>query len=244
MIRKQLLKMQYFFCYNKYFLYLCISRFSVLGYLKCTKPGGMHYCSWIGAGVNVGCIYHFPPRAPCFCIGGGEEMPLSKRVTDKMQDTHEDALYWFAMKVRFKRTDPIKQQLEEDAVRYYIPEMVPSLVFVNATRAYIKQFETLFFGRIWIYRDLLSNKPQPIPEREMEVFMFVCSAGKQGLSFLGDDKPEYHQGDLVRVIDGPFKGAEGHIKRIKKDRRLVVSIKGVAAVAMTYIHPQFLEIVH
>jgi transcription antitermination factor NusG len=75
----------------------------------------------------------------------------------------------------------------------------------------------------------------------MEIFRFVVTAGRQGLTLLGDDKPEYHMGDRVVVTDGPFKGAEGHIKRIKKDRRLVVSISGVAAVATTYIHPQFLE---
>jgi transcription antitermination factor NusG len=43
------------------------------------------------------------------------------------------------------------------------------------------------------------------------------------------------------VTDGPFKGAEGHIKRIKRDRRLIVSIDGVVAVATTYIHPKFLK---
>jgi transcription antitermination factor NusG len=54
---------------------------------------------------------------------------------------------------------------------------------------------------------------------------------------------QYHEGDLVRVTEGPFKGAVGHIKRIKKDRRLIVSISGIAAVATSYIHPQFLETV-
>jgi hypothetical protein len=75
------------------------------------------------------------------------------------------------------------------------------------------------------------------------MFLFVCTAGEQGLTYLGDDRPEYHQGDRVRVIDGPFKGAEGHIKRIKKDRRLVVTVSGVAAVATSYIHPSLLEVV-
>jgi len=130
-----------------------------------------------------------------------------------------------------------------DRVEYYIPEVVTSLVFLHETETYLKKFEQDNFSRLWIYRDLQTHKPTPIPDREMEVFIFVCSAGKQGLTYLGDDKPEYHQGDLVKVTDGPFKGAEGHIKRIKKDRRLVVSIRGVAAVATTYIHPQFLEIV-
>jgi ribosomal protein L24 len=48
-------------------------------------------------------------------------------------------------------------------------------------------------------------------------------------------------GDRVVVTDGPFKGAEGHIRRIKKDRRLVVAIAGVVAVATTYIHPSMLK---
>lgn len=154
-----------------------------------------------------------------------------------------DDLRWYAVKVHYNRTEVICRKLLLEGVRYYVPEVIGSLVFIYSTEDYMKQFEQSNFERIWIYRDPLSHKPAAIPEAEMEVFMFVCSAGKQGLSYLGEDKPEYHQGDRVRVTDGPFKGAEGHIKRIKKDRRLVVSIRGVAAVATTYIHPHFLEIV-
>ena len=61
------------------------------------------------------------------------------------------------------------------------------------------------------------------------------------VTLLGDDRPEYHMGDRVVVTQGPFKGAEGHIKRIKKDRRLVVTIPGVVAVATAYIPPDFLK---
>ena len=150
-------------------------------------------------------------------------------------------LHWYAAKVRYNRTRPVREQLTADRVKYFVPEIIGSLVFLQASDDYLARFEPDNFSRLWLYRDPLTRKPSPIPDREMEVFMFVCSAGRQGLTYLGDDKPEYHQGDRVRVTDGPFKGAEGHIKRIKKDRRLVVSINGVAAVATTYIHPQFLE---
>ena len=75
----------------------------------------------------------------------------------------------------------------------------------------------------------------------MEVCRFVVTAGHEGLELLGDDKPEYHIGDRVVVTGGPFKGAEGHIKRIKRDRRLVVTIPGIVAVATTYIHPSLLS---
>lgn len=152
-----------------------------------------------------------------------------------------EELHWYAAKVRYNRTLPIREQLTADRVEHYVPEIIGALVFLHTTEEYLNRFEQNNFSRLWIYRNPLTRKPSSIPDREMEVFMFVCSAGKQGLTYLGDDKPEYHLGDRVVVTDGPFKGAEGHIKRIKKDRRLVVTIAGIVAVATTYIHPSMLK---
>lgn len=153
----------------------------------------------------------------------------------------EECLRWYAAKVQYNRVQPIREQLAADRANYFIPEIIGSLVFIQVSEEYLRHFEEANFSRLWVYRDLLSGKPAAIPDKEMEVFIFVCSSGQQGLTYLGDDRPEYHQGDRVRVIDGPFKGAEGYIKRIKKDRRLVVSINGIAAVATTFIHPSLLE---
>lgn len=49
------------------------------------------------------------------------------------------------------------------------------------------------------------------------------------------------KGDKVRVLGGIFEGAEGTLKRIKGDRRVVVSIPGVIAVATANIHASLLE---
>ena len=159
--------------------------------------------------------------------------------TETKQD--QDVERWYAMKVYYNRMTPLWQRLTVDGIDYFIPSMISSLLFVRAIVEYVRRFEDGYHGRLWVYRDLLNGGYSAIPDREMEVFIFVCTAGQQGLSYLGDDRPEYHQGDQVRVTDGMFKGAEGYIKRIKKDRRLVVSVRGVAAVATTYIPPQFLE---
>lgn len=158
-------------------------------------------------------------------------------------DAMSETVRWYAIKVYYNRMTQLREQLTVDGIRFFIPSMVSSLLFVQASKDYLIQFEEGYRGRLWVYRDLLTGKPSAIPEREMEVFIFVCTAGQQGLSYLGEDKPEYHKGDRVRVTDGVFKGAEGYIKRIKKDRRLVVSIRGVVAVATSYIPPQFLEII-
>ena len=150
---------------------------------------------------------------------------------------------WYAAKVYYNRVRPIQERLTEDGVECFVPEVMPSLIFFREQAAYLKRFEQDNFDKLWVYRDPLTHRPSAIPAKEMEVFIFVCSVGKRGLTYLGDDRPEYHQGDLVRVTEGPFKGAVGHIKRIKKDRRLVVSVRGIAAVATTYIQPQLLEII-
>ena len=75
----------------------------------------------------------------------------------------------------------------------------------------------------------------------MNIFILVTSSGEKGLEYLGDDRTEFYVGEPVRVIDGPFKGAEGYIRRIKGNRRLVVTIQGICAVATSYIPQCFLQ---
>lgn len=149
---------------------------------------------------------------------------------------------WYAAKVFFNRMEPVELQLQLDDVKYYAPkDVIGSLIFVYATENYVALLREQHFRQLWFYTDVLTHKLSVIPNREMEIFIFVTSSGEKGLIYLGDDKPEYHKGDKVRVIEGPFKGVEGHIKRIKKDRRLIVSLQGVAAIATSFIHPDFLQ---
>ena len=149
---------------------------------------------------------------------------------------------WYAAKVYHNKTSRVSEQLTADGVHHYVPDIIGSLVFMETDEEYLRRFEQQNFSHLWVYRHPGTATPTVIPDREMEMFLFVCTAGEKGLVYLGEDRPEYHQGDRVRVVEGPFKGAEGHIKRIKKDRRLVVTVSGVAAVATSFIPPRFLEI--
>ena len=51
----------------------------------------------------------------------------------------------------------------------------------------------------------------------------------------------FRKGQRVRVTGGIFAGVEGEFIRVKNDRRVMVSIQGVMAVATTYIHPSLIE---
>lgn len=150
--------------------------------------------------------------------------------------------HWYALKVYYNRLQPLIAECKETGLEFFAPTAVTkSLLFLHSEESETQKFVSEKYGKVWLYRQPGSRQPAVIPDNEMEVFRFVVTAGHDGLQLLGDDKPEYHEGERVVVTSGPFKGAEGHIKRIKRDRRLVVSIHGVVAVATAYIHPSLLK---
>ena len=153
----------------------------------------------------------------------------------------DNDFHWYAIKVFWRRTEPLKDSLDELGVEYYAQKIVPSYMFIRSDKATALRIRNRFFGQLYLYADRKTKEPVVVPDKEMEIFRIVTSAGDTGLEFLGPDAAAYRQGDKVRVTDGPFKGAEGYIKRIKKDRRLVVSISGIAAIATSYIPPELLE---
>jgi len=74
----------------------------------------------------------------------------------------------------------------------------------------------------------------------MENFMRVATVKDDKVMFLeyGSylDKP----GSRVKVTKGFFAGVEGTVKRISNNRRVVVKIDGVAAVAITNVPVEYL----
>ena len=77
----------------------------------------------------------------------------------------------------------------------------------------------------------------------MDMFILVTSRqnNSNDVEYLGEPKPKYVQGDLVRVTEGLYKGAQGHVVRIRKDRKLIVAISGVAVLAISHIPLCYLE---
>ena len=176
-----------------------------------------------------------------------------KRMTSETASEH-----WYALKVLYNKVFEIEAYLKDKAFESYIPlktvEMmwrgekkicrkpaVSSLMFVRATEHAAIGLQRQLNNRIIVYCDRDTKRPAAIPEREMNIFRLVTSSGDRELEYFGGEDTVYHTGDRVRVTEGIFKGAEGYIRRIKGNRRLVVSIEGIVAVATSYIPGCFLE---
>ena len=132
---------------------------------------------------------------------------------------------------------------EEPQLYQRVP-VIKSLMFIRCPRADIKVIRDAIGDLGFIYKTADWSHYAVIPDREMEIFKLVASSGENGLTYYSsEDYTRYKTGAKVRVITGPLKGAEGYIKRIKKDRRLLVAIQGIVAVATSYIPPSDLEII-
>ena len=138
--------------------------------------------------------------------------------------------------------------IQDGAFIYERKPLVASLIFVRADDAGIRDVDTrikeeMILGRMlgFIYKSAYFKKWAIIPDKQMDSFRVLTENGGDGLTFFTANLVKLAQGDKVRVIDGPLKGAEGYIKRIKKDRRLLVCVEGVIAVATSYIPDRMLE---
>ena len=174
---------------------------------------------------------------------------------------------WYALRVSYSRELKVQDRLNELGVKTFVPMMwrrcpvkpgmttgnpsrrlvpaVGNLCFAYSTRAELEDFirgygET---SPVHFYWDRTANKPLTVPEKAMNDFIAVSSTLDEDLIYITEITSKLREGQTVKVKEGPFKGVEGKVVRIRKSRRILVELPGMLAVATTYIQPEYLEII-
>ena len=121
---------------------------------------------------------------------------------------------------------------------------VSNLCFVRWTKTALDSFIRSFgdASPVTYYWDRTANRPLTIPDKAMEDFIAVASTMDEDLIYITEISAKLREGQTVKVKEGPFKGVEGKIVRIRKSRRILVELPGMMAVASTYIPLEQLEI--
>lgn len=171
----------------------------------------------------------------------------------------EEVLHWYALKVFYNKVFVVEELFHQHSLESYIPleevvvqrgdhqkkvrrPVVNSLMFVRASWPALRDLQRKHFHEFCFYMNAEKTAAAVIPDREFNVFRLVTSAIAQGLEYFSDEAMiNYSKGERVRVVEGPFAGTEGFVKRIRRDRRVLVVIPGVIAVATTYVPACFLE---
>ena len=174
---------------------------------------------------------------------------------------------WYALRVSYSRELKVRDRLNELGIRTFVPMMwrrcpvkpgmttgnpsrrlvpaVGNLCFAYSTRAELEDFIRGYgdTSPVHFYWDRTANKPLTVPEKAMNDFIAVSSTLDEDLIYITEITSKLREGQTVKVKEGPFKGVEGKVVRIRKSRRILVELPGMLAVATTYIQPEYLEII-
>ncbi len=174
---------------------------------------------------------------------------------------------WFPMYASFGREMKVKAELDRLGIVSYIPmeyrmsekdgerhpilqPAIHNLIFVHSSQQKItelkitdKECQPLQY----MTRSPLSaaNKREilTIDEKSMQNFIRATETPSEKIKYLTITDFLYKEGRRVRIIDGNFAGVEGKIKRIHKNKVVVVMLENIAAVAITNLSPSYLEFI-
>ena len=169
---------------------------------------------------------------------------------------------WYAIRVTYGREMKFQTVLQEQGWDTFVPmtvrtvekdgrktsvtvPAVSNLCFVHACQQDLYEFfrslgEACPARFIW---DKTTRDPIVVPEKAMRDFITVSRAMLDDTIYLTELSSTLREGNLVRVLDGPFAGVEGKVVRIRRSRRILVELPGMLAVAATFIPSDNLEII-
>lgn len=149
---------------------------------------------------------------------------------------------WYALRAFRNMTQPLMREVQEAGHRVFYAGCLSNIFFVKCPVEWLKEFKRSHLEDCLIYADTTKKEPAPIRDQDMENFILITSVQYEhpAIEVLEPDI-KYTLGEKVRVTEGVYKGAIGTVKRIRKDRKLLVSIPGVAVVAISHIPLQYLE---
>ena len=190
-------------------------------------------------------------------------METSQYGTDVGRDTTMcgDPKAWYPMRVTYSREMKVKAELDRLEIENFVPMkyritelqkdgeselrrvLVPAinnLIFVHSTQERISRLKTsnVVLEPLRYLMDHTAEKPHEImtvPDRQMENFMRVATMTDDSVMFLDKKSFVGKEGKRVMIMGGKFEGVEGVIRRVKRCKRVVVELEGVASVAIAFV---------
>ena len=178
-----------------------------------------------------------------------------------------DPKTWFPMRVTYQREMKVKAELDRLGIENFVPMrykvvesqndgdtelrrvLVPAinnLIFVRSTQERVSELkrrnEVLEPLRYMMDHTAASEHSiMTVADRKMENFMRVASRTDDSVMFLDNETVVGKEGKRVEIMSGAFEGVTGVIRRVKRCKRVVVEIEGVASVAIAYVPAEVLK---
>lgn len=126
---------------------------------------------------------------------------------------------------------------------------LPNIFFAYGTeeeiKAYVYDNVNLPFLRFY-YRHKHEGKkiektPMIVPTSQIDSLKIICEAEAEDIIISHTEIPKFEKGQVVRIIDGAFKGVVGRIARYQGQQRVAVVMDELVTICTAYIPSAFIE---
>ena len=177
-----------------------------------------------------------------------------------------DIPHWYALRTTYGREKKAYDYLTAKGITAFYPttnvvklikgkrkvvteSRLPNIFFAYGTEEQLKEYVydnvNLPFLRFY-YRHIhegntIKKTPLIVPDNQMESLKIICAADADNTFVSIVKVPKFEKGQLVRVIDGAFKGVTGRVARWHGQQRVGVVVDDLVTMATAYIPSAFLE---
>ena len=187
---------------------------------------------------------------------------LSKSKVQK----EEEIPHWYALRTTYGREKKAYDYMITKGITAFYPttnvvklingkrkvvteSRLPNIFFAYGTEEQLKSFVydnvNLPFLRFY-YRHVhvgrrIEKIPMIVPDYQMDSLKIICAADADNTIVSLAEVPKFKQGQMVRVIDGAFKGVVGRVARWQGQQRVAVVLEELVTVVTAYVPSAFLE---
>ena len=140
--------------------------------------------------------------------------------------------------IKGKRKVVTESRLPNIFFAYGTEEQLKSFVYDNVNLPFLR----FYYRHVHVGRRI-EKIPLIVPDYQMESLKIICAADADNTIVSLVEVPKFEKGQLVRVIDGVFKGVVGRVARWQGQQRVGVIVDDLVTVVTAYIPSAFIELI-
>ena len=138
--------------------------------------------------------------------------------------------------IKGKRKNVTESRLPNIFFAYGTEEQLQEYVYDNVNLPFLR-----FYYRHYHEGSKIKKTPLIVPDNQMESLKIICAADAENTFVSLVKVPKFEKGQLVKVIDGAFKGVTGRVARWHGQQRVAVIVDGLVTMCTAYVPSAFLE---
>lgn len=175
-------------------------------------------------------------------------------------------LHWYALRTTYGREQKAYDYLVAKGITAFYPTIrrikevrgqrklvvdsrIPNIFFAQATKEEMQRYVydnvnlpyLRFYYRHYHEGSRITKVPLIVPDREMDSLKIICESEADDILMVPEEVTKFKTGQLVRVIEGKFKGVIGRVARYQGQQRVAVTIEDSLTIATAYLPKAFLQ---